>query len=442
MLKERPVVVGFGPAGIFCAYFLAKAGYRPVVLERGKQMEERVLDVEAFWKTGNLSPQSNVQFGEGGAGTFSDGKLNTMIKDKRGLGKEILKIFVHAGAEPEICYENKPHIGTDLLRDVIVAVRREILAMGGEIRFQSQVTDLCIQNQGGRKFLTGLIINGTWRLPVSAAVFCIGHSARDTFAMLYKHQIPMEAKSFAVGLRIEHPQKQINLAQYGREDPSPLKAADYKLTFQTSFGRPVFTFCMCPGGQVVNASSEKGMLAINGMSCHLRDGRNANSAVIAAVTPADYPDPSPLGGVAFQRELEKRAFQAAGGKIPVQLFSDFEKGVKSRSLGKVVPDMKGGWAFGNLKDVLPEAIASSIEEGIRAFGKKIPGFSRGDAVLSGVESRSSSPVRVSRNEHMESEVGGLYPCGEGAGYAGGIMSAAIDGMKAAEAIISRYQKPE
>ena len=438
-MREKIVIIGSGPAGLFCGYFLAKHGYRPLILERGADVDTRVRDVEAFWRTGCLSETSNVQFGEGGAGTFSDGKLNTLVKDIQGRNRAVLEVFVKAGAPGDILYKNKPHIGTDVLRGVVKRMREQITEWGGEVRFFSQVTGLKIRKGA----VEGVVVNGTEEILTQAVVLAVGHSARDTFSMLHKSGVEMAAKAFAVGLRMEHPQDMITRAQYGSwpEESSALRhlgAASYKVTAQTQGGRGVYSFCMCPGGYVVNASSEQGRLAINGMSNHARDGRNANSALIVTVTPEDFPGEGPLAGVAFQRELEEKAYALCQGKIPVQLYGDFRENRCSTALGEVKPDTKGAYAFGNLRRVLPEALSQALMEGIESFEHKIQGFSRRDAVLSGVESRTSSPVRIFRDERGESNVLGLYPCGEGAGYAGGITSAAMDGMRAAEKIAARY----
>ena len=438
----RPIIIGTGPAGLFCGYYLAKAGLRPILLERGKDVDSRTKDVEQFWQEGILLPGSNVQFGEGGAGTFSDGKLNTLVKDKDGRGHAVLETFVRFGAPKSILYDAKPHIGTDVLRRVVKGMRQEIEAMGGEVLFQSQVTDINLEK--GR--ITGVVINEKEMLPCSQVVLAIGHSARDTFAMLYEHGADMEAKAFAVGLRVEHPQSMINLSQYGIEDAGFLGAAPYKVTAQTSVGRGIYSFCMCPGGYVVNASSEPGKLAVNGMSYSGRDGRNANSAIIVAVTPNDFGSDHPLAGVAFQRRLEEKAYELGNGKIPVQRYGDF----KDRVLGSMgqqtdmadfseeytdttlAPQNKGAWIYADVSQILPAECNQAFVEGMTHFGKLIPGFDRRDTLLSGVESRTSSPLRIRRDETLESNIKGLYPCGEGAGYAGGITSAAMDGLKVAE----------
>lgn len=442
-LRERPLIIGTGPAGLFCGLMLARHGYRPILLERGSSVEERQKKVNAFWQGGTLDLQTNVQFGEGGAGTFSDGKLNTLVKDPLKRGQLVLELFTEFGADPSILYDHKPHIGTDVLAEVVKAMRQEIIRLGGTVRFDTQVTDLLVeqQNVSGVKVSfadsqTGVQTEET--IKSSIVVLAIGHSARDTFSMLLSRQVPMEEKAFAVGLRIQHPQNMINLSQYGREDAGALGAANYKLTRQTKSGRGVYTFCMCPGGYVVNASSEAGRLAVNGMSYHDRAGENANSALIVTVTPEDFPERGALGGVAFQRKLEEAAYQAAGGKIPVQLYGDFCQNKISSQLGGVNPQMRGEWAFGDVRSIMPEPLNLALIEAMEDFGHMIHGFDRPDALLAGIESRTSSPVRIWRDEQFESEVRGLYPCGEGAGYAGGITSAAMDGIKVAEAIAKRY----
>ena len=453
ILAERPLIIGTGPAGLFCGYLLAKAGYRPLLLERGEDVESRTRRVEEFWKTGVLSADSNVQFGEGGAGTFSDGKLNTLVKDKDGRNTEVLKIFVENGAPEEIRYESRPHVGTDVLSRVVKHMRERILSWGGEVRFSTRVTELVIE--GGR--VRGVVCENGERIDAGAVVLAIGHSARDTFAMLEKKGIPMEAKSFAVGFRVEHPQELINLSQYAQRRPEALPPASYKLTAKTSEGRGVYSFCMCPGGYVVNASSEPGRLAVNGMSYSGRNGKNANSAIIVSVTPQDYGAGGPLAGIHFQRELEERAFQAAGGAVPIQRYADYagterENGSAVAEADGMVrekrerhvpadfaPAIKGAWKFADLRDILPSSVRKAFLEGMEAFDRIIPGFADDAVCLSGVESRTSSPVRIPRDETLQSSVRGLYPCGEGAGYAGGITSAAMDGMRVAEAIAARYQ---
>lgn len=441
-LAHRPVVIGTGPAGLFCGYLLALHGYRPILLERGADVDKRQKDVENFWKTGTLNPYSNVQFGEGGAGTFSDGKLNTLVHDPKGRNQKVLELFVEAGADPEILYQQKPHVGTDVLAEVVKNIRNEIVSMGGEVRFKRQVTDFIFKESENPELesleITNVQTGEKERLQTEVVVLAIGHSARDTFAMLKEHQIPMEAKSFAVGVRMEHPQSMINESQYGpgHED---LPAAAYKLTAKTSSGRGVYTFCMCPGGYVVNASSEEKRLAVNGMSYHGRDGKNANSAVIVTVTPEDYGTEDALAGVEFQRRLEENAYRIGNGKIPVQTFGDFRENKVSVEPGEILPQMRGAYQWANVRNIFPENLAEALEEGILAFDHKIHGYAGEDAIVSGVESRTSSPVRIPRDENFQSIVSGIYPCGEGAGYAGGITSAAMDGLKVAESVMNEYQ---
>ena len=442
-LTHRPVIIGTGPAGLFCGYMLAAHGYQPILLERGADVDQRTKDVEAFWKNGKLNLSSNVQFGEGGAGTFSDGKLNTLVKDKFGRNHEVLRIFAEHGAPESITYESKPHIGTDVLSAVVKEMRKYICAHGGEVRFHSQVTDIQTHSDNGQKILHKLKIydsqkQETYLLDTDLAVFAIGHSARDTFSMLYQHGLPMQPKAFAVGVRIEHPQEMINQDQYGKNYPSFLPAAPYKLTANLDNGRGVYTFCMCPGGYVVNASSEEHRLAVNGMSYSRRDSQNANTAVIVTVSPDDFESDHPLAGVEFQRKLEEAAYLEGNGKVPVQLFGDFCENRPSVQLGTVTPHIKGMYQLANVRNIFPEFIAESLTEGIQIFDHKLPGYARYDAVISGVESRTSSPVRLIRDQSLQSEIHGIYPCGEGAGYAGGITSAAMDGIKAAEMIASVY----
>lgn len=440
-LEHRPVIVGTGPAGLFCGLMLARAGYRPILLERGEAARKRKETVDRFWNGGALAPNSNVQFGEGGAGTFSDGKLNTLVKDPAGRGRLVLQTFVQAGAPEEILYWNKPHLGTDVLISVVEHIRKEIESLGGEVRFGTQLTDIDIRDGRVRGVYTkcnDVPEQEAAYLETEVLVLAIGHSARDTFAMLKDRAVPMERKAFAVGVRIEHPQDMINVSQYGEGYPKALPTAAYKVTRKVSGDRGVYSFCMCPGGYVVNASSEEGGLAVNGMSYQARDSRNANSAMIVTVRPEDFGGDDLLSGVEFQRRLERAAYQAGGGKVPVQLLGDFRQHTVSTALGEVEPCIKGAWTFGDVRSIFPAQLSAALEEGIEGSEHLIPGFARADAVLSGVESRTSSPVRILRGENQESTVQGLYPCGEGAGYAGGITSAAMDGVKTAEAIAGRY----
>lgn len=434
-LSQPPVIIGSGPAGLFCGLMLAEAGYCPVILERGEDVGTRRRKVEAFWRDGTLEPESNVQFGEGGAGTFSDGKLNTLVKDPAMRNQKVLEIFVEHGADPEILYVNKPHMGTDVLSLVVEHMREHIRQLGGSVSFGRKVTDLIIADG----HIAGVMVNDREIIETNQVVLAIGHSARDTFYMLHQKGIPMDSKSFAVGLRIQHPQRMINQSQYGREQDPVLGPAPYKTAWQSKTGRGVYSFCMCPGGYVVDASSEPGRLAVNGMSYHDRAGNNANSALIVTVTPEDFEGTSPLAGVEFQRMLEEKAYGQGGGRIPLQLYGDFKEGKVSKTFGSVEPEMKGRYEFGNLRQVLPDALSLPLIEGIQAFEGKIQGFARYDSILAGVESRTSSPVRIHRDERLQSRIRGLYPCGEGAGYAGGITSAAMDGIRVAEEIAGEYK---
>ncbi len=451
-MEHRPVIVGAGPAGLFCGYMLARYGYRPILLERGMDVDQRRRVVQEFWKTGHLDKECNVQFGEGGAGTFSDGKLNTLVKDKEGRNREVLSIFVEAGAPESILYEGKPHMGTDILADVVKNMRKSIINNGGEVHFGTKMVDVCIENgsikavvtekrgQGEDGFEKGI----REKIETDTVILAIGHSARDTFEALYQKNVPMEAKSFAVGLRVEHPQPLINDSQYGIKEPEFLPPASYKLTAQTKEGRGVYSFCMCPGGYVVNASSEEGRLAVNGMSYSKRDGENANSAVIVSVSPKDYGSSHPLGGIEFQRKLEEKAYQVGRGKVPVEYYGDFKNAVLGNMeadeiSGRYTPEIKGQWNYGQVHSIMPEALNRAFVEGMEDFNRKIPGFAASDVILSGIESRTSSPVRIHRNEKGQSGIAGLYPCGEGAGYAGGIMSAAMDGIRMAEQIAREYK---
>lgn len=433
-LNNRPVVIGFGPAGMFCALELARAGFNPLVLERGEAVEERIKTVEHFWKTDELNSLSNVQFGEGGAGTFSDGKLNTLVKDPIRRNHKVLEELVRFGADGHILYQNKPHIGTDCLREIVKNIREEIIRLGGEIKFHSLVTDFVIEENK----IKAIEVNHKQLIPCDAAILAIGHSARDTFKKLYERNIYMELKAFAIGVRVEHPQEMIGLSQYGKEYVN-LPAAEYKVTHQTRSKRGVYSFCMCPGGFVVNSSSEQGHLVVNGMSNSKRDEKNANSAIIVSVTPDDFSSNHPLSGVEFQRKWERLAYEMGGGFIPTQVYGDFKENKKSLGYGAILPNTKGAVSFANLRECLPDYVCEGIIEGIEAFDKKIKGFSNPETILCGVETRTSSPVRITRNESFLCNVNGIYPCGEGAGYAGGITSAAMDGIKIYEAIASVYK---
>lgn len=454
-LKERPIVVGSGPAGLFCTYFLAKNGYRPILIERGQAVEERIKTVDQFWLTDCLDTESNVQFGEGGAGTFSDGKLNTMVKDTTGRIRQVLKVLVEHGAPEEILYKNKPHIGTDVLSTVVKNIREDIKACGGTIYFDTKLTDVSIENgvvteievtkRNRSKFADGVTNSDSFneKIPCSALILALGHSARDTFEMLYRRGLSMEKKAFAVGVRMEHKQELISKNQYGAEYVH-LSAADYKVTHQCTNGRGVYSFCMCPGGYVVNASSEEGRLVVNGMSYHDRAGENANSAIIVTVGPEDFSKipgavDTPLAGMEFQRYYEDLAYQTGRGKVPVQRYGDLLRNTESDKIGHIKPNIRGNYSLANLRDCLPDYMVESIIEGVQAFDKNIPGFADEDAILSGVEMRTSSPLRILRDETLESSRKGIYPCGEGAGYAGGIVSAAVDGMKAYEALAVKYR---
>lgn len=439
--RVRPVIAGMGPAGLFCGYMLAEAGFAPVLLERGKAVEERIKDVEHFWNTGILNEESNVQFGEGGAGTFSDGKLNTLVKDRYGRNKEVLSILVKEGAPEEILYDYKPHIGTDILAKVVKNMREHILALGGEIHFESKVTGIEVRK--GK--VSGIRLQDGTEIPAEYVVLALGHSARDTFQVLYDMGMDMEAKPFAVGFRVEHPQEMINLSQYGRKESVILGNAPYKLTASSRGGRGVYSFCMCPGGYVVNASSEEGRLAVNGMSYSGRMGNHANSAIIISVTPKDYGSNHPLAGIEFQRKLEEKAFHAGQGKVPVERYGDFKKALGKENVSEsnvqipedFSPCIKGKWSYAPVHEILPDELNEAFVEGMEQFGRIIKGYNHNYVLIEGIESRTSSPVRINRNEELESSIKGIYPCGEGAGYAGGITSAAMDGIKTAEKIAER-----
>lgn len=473
MESLRPVIVGTGPAGLFCGLSLARAGLRPVLIERGQSVLQRTEAVARFWEGGRLNPESNVQFGEGGAGTFSDGKLNTGVKDAFGRIRFVLETFVEAGADPEILYSYKPHIGTDVLREAVAHIRNEIIARGGEVRFSEKLVSVRPAGKAaGRsdREIWEIVTERQQRdkepetlkthLLTDVLVLAVGHSARDTFRMLYDTGLSMTAKAFAVGLRIQHPQGMIDRALYGAGCPYEMPPAPYKLTHRLPDGRGVYSFCMCPGGYVVNASSEEGLLAVNGMSNHDRGSGFANSAIVVTVSPQDIrgylsairkehpdilsdsrPDPELFAGVEFQRRLERAAFLAGSGAIPVQTFGAYRDSLRSpvsmaeTEAWKAGPKFRGQYAAADVRSILPEQIAGAIEEGILAWDRQIHGFADPSALLAGVESRTSSPIRIERGEDLQAlHFPGIYPCGEGAGYAGGITSAAVDGLRVAEAI--------
>jgi uncharacterized FAD-dependent dehydrogenase len=431
---QRPVVIGTGPCGIFAALVLAQMGFRPIILERGKQVRERTKDTWAFWRRSVLNPESNVQFGEGGAGTFSDGKLYSQIKDPNHLGRKVLTEFVKAGAPEEILYVAKPHIGTFRLVGMVAAMRASIEALGGEYRFGAKVTDIEID---AARQVRGVHLQDGGFIEAQHVVLAVGHSARDTFAMLHDRGVHIEAKPFSVGFRIEHPQSMIDRHRFGAFAGNPiLGAADYKLVHHAKNGRSVYSFCMCPGGTVVAAASEPGRVVTNGMSQYSRNERNANAGIVVGITPEDYPG-GPLAGVEFQRRWEAAAFLAGGEsyQAPGQMVGDFCAGRASRALGDVLPSYRPGVTPADLAPTLPAYAIEAIREALPAFGRQIRGFDRPDAVLTGVETRTSSPIRITRAKNFQSlNTLGLYPAGEGAGYAGGILSAGVDGIKVAEAV--------
>ena len=430
--EKRPVVIGFGPAGMFAALILSMAGLKPIVLERGEDAQSRHDKVEKFFTTGELDTRSNVQFGEGGAGTFSDGKLNTGVNNPR-IGW-VLDQFVKFGAREDILYDAKPHVGTDVLLNVVQNLRKRVITLGGEVRFNSQVTGVRIEN--GQ--LTGLQVNGGDIVETDRAVLAIGHSARDTFELLHSLKIPMEPKAFAMGARIEHKQSMVNASQYGENNPV-LPPADYKLV-QHLEDKSVYTFCMCPGGYVVAAASEEGRVVTNGMSYADREGENANAALLVTVNPEEFPDKSTLGGMYWQRQIEETAYRVSGSyRAPAQRVGDFLKGVPSTGPGSVEPTYRPGVTWCDLHEVLPRQLTRAMEEALPKLDGQLKGYADPDAVLTAPETRSSSPVRILRGEDRQSQIKGLYPCGEGAGYAGGIMSAAVDGIQTAEAILSELQ---
>ena len=432
-LSSRPIIVGSGPCGLFCAYELAKEGYKPIIIERGEDMDSRVNTVNEFWNSGKFNSNSNVQFGEGGAGTFSDGKLSTQIKDKNNRIGEVLNIFVENGAPSEILYDYMPHIGTDKLRDVVKNMRNKIISMGGEFRYNSCLNDINIVDG---KVISVVVNDDVFDCDV--LVLAIGHSARDTFRMLHNKGIDMCNKPFAVGVRVMHSQDMISYNQFG-DFYKYLRPASYKLTYNTSSGRGVYSFCMCPGGYVVNASSEEGRLVVNGMSNHDRGSGIANSAIVVTVNESDYGN-NLFDGVKFQERLESLAFDLGNGLIPVQKYGDYLKNVKSTDFGKIAPMIKGKYYFSDLNLLFNDSINSSLKEAMDYFGNRINGFNDFDVIMAGVESRTSSPIKIIRDECFESNVSGIYPAGEGAGYAGGIVSAAVDGIKVFESIVSKYIK--
>lgn len=433
-LRTRPVITGFGPAGIFAALELAQNGYRPIVFEQGNDVDTRTDDVSKFWEKGELNPNSNVQFGEGGAGSFSDGKLTTRIKDKN--AKKVIETFYKFGAPEEILYASKPHIGTDILIDVVKNIREEIKRLGGEIYFSQKLQDIEIEN----KRVKSITVNNK-KIDTDVVVLAIGHSSRETFRMIYGKNISIKSKPFAVGFRIEHPQIAVDKAQFKENYNHPkLKASEYHLTHMSSQGRGCYTFCMCPGGRVIASSSDYGQVVVNGMSYHARDLENANSAILCTVTPEDFDD-NPLSAMEFQEEIEHKAFELGGKNYfaPIQKVGDYIRRKITKEIGKVEPSYEPGYVFARLDELYPEFIYESISEAIMQMGKKLKGFDMEDAILTGVETRTSSPIRIVRNDELESEnTLGLYPCGEGAGYAGGIVSAAVDGIKVAKSIMKKY----
>lgn len=433
-LRKRPVIVGFGPCGLYCAYILAKCGFKPLIIERGEDIDNRSKTVESFWNGDKLNTESNVQFGEGGAGTFSDGKLNTGVSDKFGRLQYILETFHEYGADENITYDSKPHIGTDVLKECIRNMREEIKSLGGEIMFNTRLDDIKIED--GK--VKSIILSDNTEVECECLVLALGHSARDTFYMLNDY-LKMERKTYAVGLRIIHPQSVINMGQYGTDDER-LESAPYKLTYKSDSDIPVFSFCMCPGGYVVNASSEENKLAINGMSYKDRNSGCANSALVSHIETDVAEGSDVLANIEYQRGLEEKTYNLCNGKIPAQKYIDFKNDVKTESFADIGYELKvkGEYEPANIRSVLPDHINKIIIEAVEYFGNKLSGFSMDNAVLLAIESRTSSPIRILRDENFESEVKGIYPAGEGCGYAGGIMSAAADGIKIAEAIVNKF----
>jgi len=440
-LPLRPIVIGTGPCGLFAGLVLAQMGFRPIILDRGKAVRERTVDTFGLWRKKVLNPESNVQFGEGGAGTFSDGKLWSQISDPKHYGRKVIAEFVKAGAPEEIAYVSKPHIGTFRLVAMVEHMRATIEALGGEIRFSSRVDDVLVETDAkGVRHVRGVTLADGGQLPADHVVLAIGHSARDTFAMLHERGVFLEAKPFSIGLRIEHPQSLIDQARFGPQAGHPLLgAADYKLVHHCRNGRSVYSFCMCPGGTVVAAASEPGCVVTNGMSQYSRNERNANAAIVVGITPEDFAPygEGPLAGIALQRHWESRAFELGGGEYeaPAQLVGDFLRGRPSTGLGPVLPSYTPGVRLGDLAQALPDYAIEAIREALPAFGKQVPGFAMDDALLTGVETRTSSPLRITRGDDGHSlNTRGLFPAGEGAGYAGGILSAGVDGIRTAEAV--------